>query len=81
MMHLSTSRSALLYSGKIFNKKMFGLKTNDSRLTREIKSRIAMKKAAFNSNKTLHQQIGLKFREEASKMLLHLEHASSNVWC
>jgi hypothetical protein len=40
----------------------------------EIKSRIAMAKAAFNKN----QQIGLKFEEETSKML-HLEH--DFVWC
>jgi hypothetical protein len=52
--------------------------TNDARCTREIKSKIAMAKAAFNKKKTLHQQTGLKFKEETSKML-HLEH--SFVWC
>jgi hypothetical protein len=49
------------------------------RCTREIKSRIAMAKAAFNKKKTLfYQQTGLKFEEETSKML-HLEHGF--VWC
>jgi len=53
--------------------------TNDGRCTCEIKSRIAMAKAAFNKKKTLfYQQIGLKFEEETSKML-HLEHGF--VWC
>ena len=51
--------------------------TNDGRCMCEIKSRIAMAKAAFNK-KTLYQQIGLKFEEETSKML-HLEHGF--VWC
>jgi len=35
----------------------------DARCKREIKSKIAMAKAAFNQ-KTFHQQIGLKFKEE-----------------
>ena len=52
--------------------------TNDGRCTCEIKSRIAMAKAAFNKKKTLYQQILLKFEEETSKML-HLEHGF--VWC
>ena len=43
----------------------------------EIKSSIAMAKAAFNK-RTFHQQIGLKYKEETSKVL-HLEH--STVWC
>jgi len=53
--------------------------TNDGRCTREIKSRIAKAKAAFNKKKTLftsksfYQQTGLKFEEETNKML-HLEH-------
>ena len=52
---------------------------NDARCTREIKSRIAMAKTAFNRKKTLFtQQIGLKSKEETIKML-HLEH--SIVWC
>ena len=53
--------------------------TNDGRCTYEIKSRIAMAKAAFNKKKILfYQHIGLKFEEETSKML-HLEHGF--VWC
>ena len=52
--------------------------TNDGRCTCEIKSRIAMAKAAFNKKKTFYQQIGLKFEEETSK-ILHLEHGF--VWC
>ena len=52
--------------------------TNDGRCTREIKSRIAMAKAAFTKKTTLYQQIGLKFEEETNKML-HLEHGF--VWC
>jgi hypothetical protein len=36
--------------------------TDDARCTREIKSRVATAKAAFNKKKTLHQQIGLKFK-------------------
>ena len=52
--------------------------TNDGRCTCEIKSRIAMAKAAFQQEDSLCQQIGLKFEEETSKML-HLEHGF--VWC
>jgi hypothetical protein len=52
--------------------------TSDARCTREIEYRIAMAKAAFNKKKTFHQQTGLKFKEETSKVL-HLEH--SFVWC
>ena len=53
--------------------------TNDGRCTCEIKSRIAMAKAAFSKKKTIfYQQIGLKFEEETNKML-HLEHGF--VWC
>jgi hypothetical protein len=51
--------------------------TNDARCTREIKSRIAMTEAAFNKKKTVHWQIGLRFKEETSKVL-HVEH--SLVW-
>ena len=54
------------------------LLTNDGRCTREMKSRIAMAKAAFSNKKTFYQQIGLKFEEETNKML-HLEHGF--VWC
>ena len=51
----------------------------DGRCTCEIKSRIAMAKAAFNKKKNLfYQQIGLKFEEETSEVL-RLEHSS--VWC
>jgi hypothetical protein len=52
--------------------------TNDARYTREIKSRIAMAKAAFNKKESFFLQTGLKFKEETSKVL-HLEH--SFVWC
>jgi hypothetical protein len=52
--------------------------TNDARCTREITLRIVMTKAAFNNKKTFQQQIALKSKEEASK-ILHLEH--SFVWC
>jgi hypothetical protein len=51
--------------------------TSDARCAGEIKIRIAMAKAAFNKKKC-HQQTGLKFNEETSKVL-HLEH--SFVWC
>jgi hypothetical protein len=47
--------------------------TNDGRRTCEIKSGIAMAKAAFNKKKTLFQNTGLKFEEETSKML-QLDH-------
>ena len=43
--------------------------------TREIKSRIAVAKAAFNK---INQKTGLKFKEATSEML-HMEH--SFVWC
>jgi hypothetical protein len=52
--------------------------TIDARCTCEIKSRIAMAKAAFNKKKTVHQQFGLTFKEETCKAL-HLKH--SFVWC
>jgi len=52
--------------------------TNAARCTCEIKSRIAMAKAAFNKKVTLHQKTELQFKEETSK-LLHLE--NSFVWC
>ena len=53
--------------------------TEDGRCTCEIKSWIAMAKAAFNKKKNhFYQQIGLKFEEETSEML-RLEHGS--VWC
>jgi hypothetical protein len=53
--------------------------TNNARCTREIKSRIAMAKAAFNKKKNLFtSKLEFKFKEETSKVL-HLEH--SFVWC
>jgi hypothetical protein len=54
--------------------------TNDARCTREIKSRIAMAKAALNKKKKnlFQQQTGLKFKEETGKVL-YLEHCF--VWC
>jgi hypothetical protein len=52
--------------------------TNDARCLREIKSRIATVKAAFNKKKPFHQQIGLKFSEKTSKVL-RFEHTF--VWC
>jgi hypothetical protein len=45
-----------------------------STITREIKFRIAMVKAAFNNKKTQFTgQVDFKFKEETSEML-HLEH-------
>jgi hypothetical protein len=53
--------------------------TSDARCTREIKSRIAMAKNSIQQEeKSFHQQTGIKFKEETSKVL-HLEH--SFVWC
>jgi len=49
--------------------------TDDGRCTCEIKSRIAMAKAAFSKKESFYQQIGLKFEEESSEML-RLEHGS-----
>jgi hypothetical protein len=51
--------------------------TNDGRCTCEIKSRIAMAKAAFNKIMTFYQHTGLKFEEDTSKML-NLKHGF--VW-
>jgi ribulose kinase len=51
---------------------------NDARCTREIKYIIAMAKATFNKKKNFSQQIGLKSKEETSKVL-HLGHIF--VWC
>jgi len=53
--------------------------TNDGKCTCEIKSKIAMAKASFNKKKTFYQQIGLKFEEEETSKMLHLEHGF--VWC
>jgi hypothetical protein len=38
--------------------------------TCEIKYKIAVAKAAFNKKDFFHQQIGLKFEEETSKVLI-----------
>jgi hypothetical protein len=52
---------------------------NDARGTRAIKSMIAITKAAISKNKdSFHQQIGLKFKEETSKVLC-MEHCF--IWC
>jgi hypothetical protein len=48
--------------------------TNDARCTGEIKSRIAMTKAAFSKKKAFQQLLGLTFKEQSSKVL-HLEHS------
>ena len=47
-----------------------GFVINDARYTREIKSKIAMAKAAFNNKNTFHRQIGLKFKEKSGKVLV-----------
>jgi len=46
--------------------------TNYARCIREIKSRITMAQTAFKKKDSFHQQIGLTFKEETSKVL-HLE--------
>ena len=52
---------------------------NDARCTREIKSRTAMAKVAFNRQRNIFdQQNELKLKEASSKVP-HLEH--SFVWC
>jgi hypothetical protein len=48
--------------------------TNDARRTREMKSRIAMTRAAFNGKKSLRQQNGLTFKEKTSEVL-HFENS------
>jgi hypothetical protein len=53
--------------------------TNDGRFTCEIKSNIAMAKAAFTKKRALfYKQNGLGTEEETSKML-HLEY--NFIWC
>ena len=53
--------------------------TEHGRCTCEIKSRIAMAKAAFNKKKNLFtSKLDLNFEEETSEVL-RLEHSS--VWC
>jgi hypothetical protein len=55
------------------------LMTNDARCTREIKSRSVMTKSSIQQEgDSFHQQIGLKFKEETSKML-HL--VQRFIWC
>jgi len=66
-----------LENGECF-KYLGSVLTNDGRCTCEIKSRIAMAKAAFNKKMTFYQHTGLKFEEGTSKML-HLKHGF--VWC
>jgi len=61
-----------------FFKYLGSMLINDGRGMCEIKSRIAMAKAAFNKKKTFYQHIGLKFEEEI-RTLLYLEHGF--VWC
>jgi hypothetical protein len=51
---------------------------NDARCTQEIKARIAMAKAAFNEEDSLHQQIRLRAKEETSEVL-HLDIALYGV--
>jgi hypothetical protein len=50
---------------------------NDTRRTREIKSRIVMATAAFDKH-SFHKSIGFAFKEETSEVL-NLE--CSTVWC
>ena len=53
--------------------------TNDESCTREIISRIAKATAAFSKKKNFfHQQNGIKFKEETSKVF-HLE--NNFLWC
>jgi hypothetical protein len=59
---------------KYFNY-LYSMITNDANGTGEMKSRIAM---ARQYSTRINQQIGLKFKEETSK-LLHFEH--SFLWC
>jgi hypothetical protein len=53
--------------------------TNDSRCTHEMRSRIAIQRAAFNRKESLFtSKLDLKFKDETSKMV-HLEHRV--IWC
>ena len=55
-------------------KYLFSMLTNDGKCTREIKSRIAVAKAAFSKKKTLFtSKLDLNLGEKSNKML-HLEH-------
>ena len=51
-----------------------GMITNDARFAREIISMIVMGKATFNKKKSLHQQTGLEYKENTSKVL-HWEYS------
>jgi hypothetical protein len=54
--------------------------TNDGRCTCEIKSIIAVAKAAFNKKMALFTStVDLKLRKNLYSKLLHLEH--SFIWC
>jgi hypothetical protein len=52
--------------------------TSDAVGTLDMKSRIVIGKSSIQHKISFHQQIGLLFKEETSKVL-HLEH--SCVWC
>jgi hypothetical protein len=54
--------------------------TNDARFSLHVKLNpgLPLQKQHSTRRRSFHQQIGLKFKEEASKVL-HLEH--SFVWC
>jgi len=70
VVHLSLKKIKIIHISTV---------TDDGKCTCEIKSRIAMAKAAFNKKEeSFYQQIGLKFEEETNEML-RLEHGS--VWC
>jgi len=68
-MMVITSGLLALYRYKLENVEYFSclanMVTNDGRCTCEIKSRISKTQAALNKKRTLHQQIGLTFKEEA----------------
>jgi len=51
-----------------------GMITNEAKCICEIKSRIAMKEAAFNKKTPFISKLDLKYKEETSKVL-HLEHS------
>jgi hypothetical protein len=52
--------------------------TNDARCTSEIKSKIAMAKAAFNKKTLFTSKLDINLRKKLSKVL-HLEHCF--LWC
>jgi hypothetical protein len=63
----------LLGNGNYFNY-LGSMITSGARCRWEIKSRISMENAFFNKKKTLYQQVGLKFKEETSRVP-HLEYS------